>query len=207
MNPRLSPSAATPGEPADTSAALRSLIRKARGVFGRPLRIERTQGTLRVVLEDDSSAPVGDAERNPKVTAPRTQAVLMATDLRDLFDRCSRSRAVLPHLATLEHELNQRGMPVFEELPLRVLQRAAAQLEGLAQEPVLEGIALLQARLDVSIVAREENAQAQQRKPIAPPSFLMDEKMQVSEASMTDFMLAGGDPSGGQSEPGDPRPR
>ena len=192
MSSKPSRSSRPPGATPDAGAALRSLIRAARGVFGRPLRIERTEGKLRVVLEPDSVASKHDDGEDAGATAPGVQALLMAADLKAHLDRCSRARAILPHLATLEHELKQRGMRVFDELPLRVLQRASGQLDGLAQEPVLEGFALLQARLDLAIVAREEHNQAQKTKRSGPSSFLMDHKLQVSEASMSDFMLAAG---------------
>ena len=192
MSSKPSPSSRSPGAAPDAGAALRSLIRAARGVFGRPLRIERAEGKLRVVLEPESVASNPDDGDAAGATAPGVQALLMAADLKAHLDRCSRARATLPHLATLEHELKQRGMQVFDELPLRVLQRASGQLDGLAQEPVLEGFALLQARLDLAIVAREERSQAQTTKRSGPSSFLMDHKLQVSEASMSDFMLAAG---------------
>jgi hypothetical protein len=82
-------------------------------------------------------------------------------------------------------------MRVFDELPLPLLRRASGQLDGLAQEPVLEGFALLQARLDIAIVGREESVSVQ-CKPNALSSFFVDHKLQVSEASMSAFMRAGG---------------
>lgn len=192
MSAKPSRSTRSSGAAPDAGAALRSLIRAARGVFGRPLRIERTEGKLRVVLEPELMASKDDDGEDAGATAPGVQARLMAADLKAHLDRCSRARATLPHLATLEHELKQRGMQVFDQLPLRVLQRASGQLDGLAQEPILEGFALLQARLDVAIVAREEHRQAQTTQRRGPSSFLMEHKLQVSEASMSDFMQAAG---------------
>ena len=56
-----------------------------------------------------------------------------------------------------------------------------------------EGFALLQARLDIAIVGREEST-APLRKPGALSSFFVDHKMQVSEVSISAFMRAAGDP-------------
>jgi hypothetical protein len=197
---------AKPSEPPDPGpAALRSLIRTTRGAFGKPLRIERSQGKLSVMLEADAAGPNGKAAAGnpsgtpPSATSPETQALLMRLDLQAHLDRCSNSRAALPHLAALEQGLERRGMRVFDELPLALLRRAAGQLEGLAQEPVLEGFALLQARLDVAIVGREESV-AVQCKPNALSSFFVEHKLQVSEASMSAFMRAGGYPD---TEPAD----
>lgn len=193
---------AKPNEPSDpASAALRSLIRTARGAFGKPLRIERSQGRLSVMLEADGVGTNGKADVGmpPGAISPETQALLMRLDLQALLDRCSNSRAALPHLAALEQGLERRGMRAFDELPLALLRRAGGQLQGLAQEPVLEGFALLQARLDVAIVGREESV-AVQCKPNALSSFFVEHKLQVSEVSMSAFMRAGGYPD---TEPAD----
>ncbi len=201
-----SKSSTTPGQsPNPGGMPLRSLIRAARGVFSRPVRIEREQSKPRAALEEGSGAAQGKAQEHRADVAPETQATLMRSDLKAHLDRCGNSRAALPHLATLEHELKKRGMRVFSQLPLKVLQRAAAQLDGLAQEPLLEGFTLLQARLATTIVAREESAQVQ-IKLREPSPFLMEHKLQVSEASMSDFMLAGGDLAADPSAAPDHKP-
>ncbi len=174
-------------------AALRNLIRTARGGSDRPLRIERNQGKLRVVLEGSSNPKGGPVADDTGVTAPEVQALLMRVDLKSHFDRCSNSRKSLPHLATLEHTIRKVGVRAFDELPLTVLRRAAGQLDGLAQQPVLEGFALLQARLDMAIVGREESVRGQARRA-EPAVFHMDNKLQVNEISMSDFMRATVDP-------------
>ena len=185
---------APPSEPPNPgSAALRSMIRTTRGSFGKPLRIERSQGKLSVMLEGDATSPHGKAEVDAAATSPETQALLMRLDLQAHLDRCANSRKALPHLAAVEHGLERRGMRVFDELPLPLLRRAAGQLQGLAQEPVLEGLALLQARLDVAIVGREESVPVQ-CKPNALSSFFVEHKLQVTEASMSAFMRIAGYP-------------
>ena len=185
---------APPSEPPNPgSAALRSMIRTTRGSFGKPLRIERSQGKLSVMLEGDAASPRGKAEVDAAATSPETQALLMRLDLQAHLDRCANSRKALPHLAAVEHGLERRGMRVFDELPLPLLRRAAGQLQGLAQEPVLEGLALLQARLDVAIVGREESVPVQ-CKPNALSSFFVEHKLQVTEASMSAFMRIAGYP-------------
>ena len=182
-------------EPPDPgSAALRSMISAARGAFGKPLRIERSQGKLNVLLEGEPTGPSGKTAANNAATSLETQALLMRLDLQAHLDRCDNSRKALPHLAALEHGLERRGMRIFEELPLPLLRRAAGQLQGLAQEPVLEGFALLQARLDVAIVGREETVPVQ-CKANALSSFFVDHKLQVSEASMSAFMRIAGYPA------------
>jgi hypothetical protein len=188
------PSSDPPSHRTDAACtALRALIRSWRGNFGRPLRVERAQGKLNVVLEGPPAGPGGRVEIDPAATAPETQALLMRLDLEALLDRCSNSRTALPHLAALEHALERRGMRLFDEMALPLLRRASGQLDGLAQEPVPEGIALLQARLDVAIVGREESV-AVQCKPNALSSFFVEHKLQVSEVTMSAFMRIAGYP-------------
>jgi len=119
----------------------------------------------------------------------------MRADLKSHLDRRTGTRAILPHLGILEHELGKRGMRTFNELPLTVLRRAAGQLNGLAEEPLLEGFVLLQAWLDMSIVDREERAQAETRqKLLLQSTLLIEDKLLVSEASMSDFLRVVGEP-------------
>jgi len=190
------PSRTPSGPPIEGAETLRSMIRSARGVFCRPLRIERRQGQLCVALEDESGTPPADGSLQAVATAPETQASLMLQDLRAHLDRCTNSRTAMPHLAAVEHGMRRRGMRSFDELPLPLLQRASGQVQASTEEPMPEGLALLQARLDMSIVSREEIAQALRKKTRdAPSSFFVEHKLRVSEASMTDFLLAGGEPA------------
>lgn len=181
--------------PDQGSTALRALIRTTQGGVSRPLRIERDEGRLRVVLDEARTAPDATSKDEVRATAPANQAALMRADLKSHLDRRTNTRAVLPHLAILEHELGKRGMRAFNELPLTVLRRAAGQLNGLAQEPLLEGFVLLQAWLDMTIVDREERAQAETRqKLLLQSTLLIEDKLLVSEASMSDFLRAVGEP-------------
>ncbi len=184
-----------PNEPPDpASAALRSLIRSARGAFGKALRVERSQGRLSVMLEAQSAGSDGATAAAPAATSADAQTRLMRQDLGAHLDRYSNSRAGLPYLKLLEQGLERRGMRVFDEIPLPALRRAAGQLEVLAQEPMLEGLALLQARLDVAIVGREESVPVQ-CKPNVLSSFFVDHKLEVSEVSMSDFLHIAGPPA------------
>ena len=180
-------------QPDPGSAELRALIRNARGTFGKPLRVERSQGRLSVMLESESASPSGAAARATAATSAEAQTRLMRQDLKVELDRFGSSRKGLPYLALLEQGLERRGMRAFDEIPLPALRKAGAQLQVLAQEPVLEGLALLQARLDVAIVGREETLPVV-CKPNALSSFFVEHKMQVTEASMSDFLHIAGPP-------------
>jgi len=183
-----------PNEPPDPgSEALRTLIRSARGAFGKPLRVERNQGRLSVMLEGEAIGADGASALAPAATSANAQTRLMRQDLKDHLDRYGNSRKGLPYLGLLEQGLERRGMRAFDEIPLPALRKASGQLQVLAQEPVLEGLALLQARLDVAIVGREE-ALPVVCKPNPLSSFFVEHKMEVRELSMTDFLHVAGPP-------------
>lgn len=174
---------------ADTSTdALRSLIRATRGVFCKPLRVERCEGRLQVALDAREGTARTVSPSDSAVTSPEVQVRLMFSDLRSHLDRCGDARTALPHLAAVEQGLGRRGMRAFDDLPLPLLKRASGQVQASAQEPILEGLALLQARLDLTIVTREEVAQALRKSTReGPSSFFVDHKLQVNEVTLSEF--------------------
>lgn len=123
---------------------------------------------------------------NPeKPGADATQG--MRDALKELFGRTRGSREVLPHLAGVEHALKMQGLAAFDTLPQRVLKRAATQLQSVLPDPVSEGLADLRSRLSKALSAHEE-ARVAIVRPARPSDFLTDEKLQVSESSVSDFM-------------------
>jgi hypothetical protein len=182
------------GPTAAHESALRLMIRAARGPSELPLRVERRQGQLRVALEDPARASKATTAADSAATAPETQAHLIDVDLRKHLDLCTGSRKAMPHLAAVENGIHRRGLRSLDDMPLPVLRRASGQLAASAPEPLPEGLALLQARLDVAIVAREEVSQTMRvTARDAPSSFFVEHKLEVNEASMTDFLSAAGD--------------
>ena len=74
-------------------------------------------------------------------------------------------------------------------MPERVLARASQQLEAVLTEPISAGLSDLRSRLLVAQTAAEEGESAT-TKNAGPSSFLTDQKLLVSEGSVSDFMRA-----------------
>ena len=165
------------------SAKMLEAVRTKLGVLNKNLRLEFNEGNLRVVFEGEVDARDDKFEGTQ---APEACVALMRTDLKELLDRRNGARDVLAHLAATEHALKSLGLAAFGHLPAKVLQRAVAQLEGVVSEPVSAGIAELRSRLTVTLKAHAAIEQHAQR--VGPSSFLVDDKLQVSESSVSDFM-------------------
>jgi hypothetical protein len=124
---------------------------------------------------------------NPEEPGAEAAAQRMRDALKELFGRTRGSREVLPHLAGVEHALKTQGLAAFDTLPPRILKRAATQLQSVLPEPVTQGLADLRSRLSNALSAHEE-ARVAIVRPARPSDFLTDEKLQVSESSVSDFM-------------------
>ena len=117
--------------------------------------------------------------------------------LAALLNTVPSSRHVLQHLAVVEQALKQRGLGGLESLPDAVLSKARTQLISLPFEsqlqPHQEALAQLLAQLvellhfsvDLPEATRAQGAPAQTDQFLS--SFLTDDKIEVSEATHTDF--------------------
>jgi hypothetical protein len=111
----------------------------------------------------------------------------MRDELKDLLDRHKASRRSLPYLAGLEHALKTKGVAAFDGMTERVLARALQQLDGVLTEPVGPGLAELRSRIVMAQTTCEQ-IEAAAAKNAGTSSFFTDHKLQVSEASVSDFM-------------------
>lgn len=172
---RLSPESsleATPRPP--------SFLQSALGLFRGAGRPSREAGpTIRVMFaptrtgrpaQDESAAEVQD---DPNA---------MRRALKVELNRVSGSRYVLRHLAKIEHDLKVHGLETFDRLPLRVLERASAQLESLVESPVTPGVAALRSRLAVAMLARER-VERPGRAPAVPGASTANRPPVVPEAT------------------------
>lgn len=154
-------------------------------------------GPARAVLQWRQAVPIlgqsnaeggGRSVNQPKQNSPVDDSLQrMRSELKELLGRSPGAREVLPHLAGVEHALKTQGVAAFDTLPPRVLKRAATQLENVLPEPPSEGIAELRSRLSRALSAHDE-ARVAVMRPAQPSTFLVDEKLRVSEASVSDFM-------------------
>lgn len=157
----------------------------ALSLLTKPIKLERSDGKVRVVLDLAAEA---DRPASQRVSAE--QAVdRMRSELTALLDRHAASRRSMRHLAGIEHALARDGLALFEAFPERVLARASQQLDAVLAEPVGAGLAELRSRILVALTAKEKIEAAAARNA-GPSSFLTDDKLQVSEARVSDFMRA-----------------
>ena len=152
-------------------------VRDKLGLLNRSIKLDRSEGKVRVSFEAERSG----------AAPPAADAKHLRDELKALLNRCPGARQVLPDLAGVEQALKTQGLVAFDSLPPRVLQRAATQLESVLAEPVSATIAELRSRLGVALRNHEKAELAASRRA-APSSFLVDEKLQVSEGSVSDFM-------------------
>ena len=167
----------------ERSASMLGSVREKLGLLNKTLKADRTDGKPR----NPESERGGSAAKAGTQDNSDPAVKLMRGELKELFSRCPGAREVLPHLAGVEQALKVRGLAAFDSLPQRVIARAKAQLESVATEPVSAGIAELRSRIGVALQKHERIEQAASRRA-GPSSFLVDEKLQVSEGSVSDFM-------------------
>jgi hypothetical protein len=109
------------------------------------------------------------ADRSNKSRDPHVER--MRHDLKHLLGQVRGSRYVLRHLATLEYGLKKKGEAIFDDMHLPALEKAAAQLESLIEQPVSAGVASLRARVRTSVQFRRRMASGVVFKPAeAPPT-------------------------------------
>ena len=157
-------------------------VRDKLGLLNKTIKLERSEGRVRVTFDGERNAEAAASD-----AAGATSAKNIRTKLKELLDHCPGARDVLPHLAGVERALKAEGLAAFGSLPPRVLERAAAQLESVLAEPVGAGLAELRSRIVVALEDHERKQLAVSRRA-APSSFLTDDKLQVSESSVSDFM-------------------
>jgi hypothetical protein len=161
--------------------------RLAQTLFTRQVRIQRGAKGLKVVLDGPASEQAS-AQANPIVSDETVQTLLMHSDLTALLDGAKGSRKVLRHLAAVEHGLEHRdagALFLFEIAPDH-LRMALRQLEGLIVGSMSPGLIALRSRMLDAITAQEVRERRRElQQPIS--SFLVDHKLEVIDAGVTDF--------------------
>ena len=160
----------------DTGSDAAGSLRKVKGALGRPMRLERRNGQLHIVL----------VER--RRTAPADQAPLLAkirADLRarlaDLVD--TPAARLMRHLGLVSAELDRKGWPGVQALPGSVLDKALVQSEMLASEEPSDLLEIFIDRLRLLKVA----AEVREERQSGSLKDLDDAALVVSEATQEEF--------------------
>ena len=161
-----------------------------KAVFTRPLQ-GRPDDKSPTVAPGAQPQRAGQAE-NAAPPHNDERALQMHAALRKALDAAPNSRKVFRHLATVEHHLRRKGTLFLHDLSLPALQRILEQLDGVASAPLESGLAALRASL-VDTRAALERLQRQNEMLQPRSSFFVDHKMEVREASVSDFDRAMGE--------------
>jgi hypothetical protein len=160
-----------------------------KAVFTRPLQ-GRPDDKSPFVAPGAQPQGAGQAE-NAARPHNDERALQMHAALRKALDAAPNSRKVFRHLATVEHYLWRKGTLFLHDLSLPALQRIVEQLDGVANSPLAPGLVALREWLVDTIAARER---MERRNELLQPrsSFFVDHRMEVREASVSDFDRAMG---------------
>ena len=178
----------------------RSLRRMWRVVFG-DISVRRDQGRLHVGFGETRTPEAAPAAAGPAAaagalaTADEEQRLRQA--LRGVLDADARSRRVFTALARVEVILHQGGTDAVKQMPAEILAEALSQLEGLVADWSVPGLGALQRLLQLQVLAAHESAPTQPMTDVHPSDFHAASKLQVSDASVSDFMKAAGSPPAG----------
>ncbi len=180
--------------PSDSPPPRRSPIGILKAFFTHHVGLRREGSKLNLVMKADvgpSDKPA--AKPAAKSTQPAdAKTAQMHADLGALLDAAPNSRTVLKPLASIERKLLRHGALIIPDLPATILQPALRQLDGLAVPPIARGVAELRSLLAEAIALHERlERQEAMNQPIS--SFHVDHKMEVKDASASDFDRAAAD--------------
>ncbi len=135
--------------------------------------------------------PSAGEHAGDEFSTARVRGWMMQQSLATLLDRVRGARQVLPHLAALEVALGKVGSDAITQIPAHHLAKICQQLSNLPlpkQDPPLHE--LLGLLLDA--LEGHEHAQETARDPHAQflSTFVSDSKLEVTEASLSDFDAA-----------------
>lgn len=171
------------------SVAQLSPLGVVKAVFTHHVRLRREAQGLTFVLEPDAPA---SARANANAPLHNDQrALAMHAGLRAALDVAPGSRKVFRQLATIEHHLWHRGSLFIHDLPLSALERVREQLDGMARGA--HGAALAPLRECIADAMKaQQRRQIEQEMRLPPSSFFVGHKIEVSEATPSDFVEVAG---------------
>jgi len=173
-------------------AALMRPLSAAQALLDSDFKLRREGRRLRIVVE----RPGGESSLGslPATQAPSAQPAPMDSvtqgmhaDLRRLLKQHGKTRELMRHLAYVERALRLDGVHALDKIPLEVLGKSLAQLKSLVTDWRQPGIAELRSRLSILIAAKEEELRAAQPSSDRLSDFFTTTKVQVSEATPSDF--------------------
>jgi hypothetical protein len=137
-----------------------------------------------------AGAPVDKGMLSPSVASDDERRMLSA--LSKVLDAHPRSRKVFRHLALVERTLRKYQPQALKALPPKVMAAALAQLETLIDDWSVPGLTALRRVLSVEALDSTQPNIANPSTGMHPSDFHAASRLQVSEASVSEFMRASG---------------
>ncbi len=155
-----------PESPSKSAAKLALLpVRLLKGLgkgvvafFRNDIEIKRDPSGVKVVLQAQAPKPSKRQLREQEsARREKEELQLMRQQLAGLLDELPETRTALKHLVFVEHAIGKRGLKALHKLPVDVLEKALAQLEGLVTNWSPVGLASLRSKMAVAIIDREHH--------------------------------------------------
>jgi hypothetical protein len=187
-------SASAPSRP--RSRRRLSPVGAVKAFFTHDVQVRREGRQLHLELVPRGTAPAEPPRATGDTSTPRFDKLPMAQALKAVLDAAPASRRTLRHLAAVERQLLRHGCLHLEKLSLPALEVLLRQLDALVEPPLSQPLGELRAQIAaaLALLRRQTSEAARQREADAAVaahmealSDLLGEKLEVSEATPTDF--------------------
>lgn len=176
------------------------LVLASKAFFVHDLALRRTDSGMALRLEPRGPGGRKASQRARREDEARLKARaeldLVLTQLQQLLDENPDTRGALRQLVFVEHALRKKGLKALHKLPLPVLQRALAQLEGLVTNWSPQGLANLRSKMAVAIIDREHHNPDQEADAYRTAAVMDPNAATPSRLPSQDGLARGGAPSG-----------
>lgn len=154
--------------------------------FTHDVALKRSATGVQVVLQDaPPSTPHPVTREDQAVRREAQELALLRKELAELLDELPHTRRTLKHLVFVEHAIGKHGFKALHKLPVDVMQRALAQLEGLVTNWSPVGLASLRSKLAVAIIDRDHH-NAQGEDDVYRTAAVIDTMPVVSAVEVTE---------------------
>lgn len=172
------------------------LLKKAMlAFFKHDVALRRSDAGVRLVLEDRLQPAAVKPPSRAEQSALKDERELAEarTELARALDEDSSLRSRMRHLAFVEHALAKKGWRGLYKVPLDVLQKALAQLEGLVHNWSPAGLACLRSKMAVAVIDREHQDPGGREADAYRTAAVLDSAPQLAAQAIDDAKAAASD--------------
>ena len=140
-------------------ALLQRVRSGVRAFFRHDIGVKREGGTVKLVLQPaEVRLKKPPTREEQEARREKEELRVMREQLAALLDELPETRSALRHLVFVEQAVGKRGLKALHKLPVDVLEKALAQMEGLVTNWSPVGLASLRSKMAVAIIDREHRA-------------------------------------------------